>query len=93
MCYTPKSQLNFARLGLGESRLGAKDLEKGHFLIWIYCKPLKSRKTAKTFLGEAWHWNHGNLEILGIGSPKSLEGFGVFTGRRPGGRGALAAGK
>jgi hypothetical protein len=25
--------------------------------IWIYCNPLKSHKTAKTFLGKAWHWN------------------------------------
>jgi hypothetical protein len=44
-------------------------------LIWIYCKPLKSHKTAKTFFGKAWHWNHTSLEILGVRPPVYLEGF------------------
>ena len=35
----------------------------------MYCNLLKSHKTAKTFLGKAWHWNRIFLEILG----KSLE--------------------
>jgi len=37
---------------------------KTNLEIWIYCKPLKSHKTAKTFLGNPWHWNHRNLEML-----------------------------
>src|ERR1700677_2046064 len=40
--------------------------------IWIYCNPLKSPKTAKTFFGKAWRWNRIYLEMLG----KSLEGDG-----------------
>jgi hypothetical protein len=37
--------------------------------VWTYSKPLKFLKTAKTFLGKAWHWNHTSLEILGIRIP------------------------
>jgi|ERR1700677_779902 hypothetical protein len=33
-------------------------------LIWIYCKPLKSHKTAKAFFGNPWHWNRISLESL-----------------------------
>jgi hypothetical protein len=33
--------------------------------IWIRRNLLKSHKTAKTFLGKAWHWNHRYLEMLG----------------------------
>jgi hypothetical protein len=32
--------------------------------VWIYCNPLKFHKTAKTFFGKAWHWNHRYLEIF-----------------------------
>jgi hypothetical protein len=41
----------------------AKNLEPD-FSIWIYCNPLKSPKTANTFLGKAWHWNHTSLEMF-----------------------------
>jgi hypothetical protein len=33
--------------------------------VWIYCNLLKFHKTAKTFFGKAWHWNHRYLEKLG----------------------------
>jgi hypothetical protein len=34
----------------------AKNLEdmKIEFVIWIYCNPLESHKTAKAFLGKVW---------------------------------------
>jgi hypothetical protein len=54
----------------GEKQLGS------YLWIWIYCNPLKSHKTAKTFFGKAWHWNRISLEKLGIGTAflwKSLE--------------------
>ncbi len=36
-----------------------------YILIWIYCNPLTPHKTAKRFLGKAWHWNHTSLEMFG----------------------------
>jgi hypothetical protein len=44
--------------------------------IWIDRNPLKSHKTAKTFLGKAWHWNHRYLERLGIRCRINLEARG-----------------
>jgi hypothetical protein len=43
-----------------ESGRAATSLQT-NFLIWIYCKPLKSHKSAKGFLEKT----SGNLEILG----------------------------
>jgi hypothetical protein len=43
----------------------AINLEEVGFGIWRRYKSLKSYKTAKTFLGKAWHWNHTSLEKLG----------------------------
>src|ERR1700677_1117357 len=42
---------------------GTKSLEKAK-KIRKTRNPLKSNKTAKTFLGKAWHWNHTSLEKL-----------------------------
>src|ERR1700734_3606041 len=44
--------------------------------VWVYCKPLKFPKTAKTFFGNPWRRNRTSLEILGIGTAIHLEGFG-----------------
>ena len=51
------------------SPLTAQKIWRTTLWIWIYCNPLKTHKTTKTFLGKAWHWNRISLEKLA----KSLE--------------------
>jgi polar amino acid transport system substrate-binding protein len=50
---------------------------------------LKFHKTAKAFFGKAWHWNHRNLEKLGIFSAKIWSRFRL--GASTGGRALLVA--
>src|SRR5277367_5483874 len=41
--------------GEGLGRLWREKFGQPSLLIWIYCNPLKSHKTAKAFFGKAWH--------------------------------------
>ena len=55
------------------SRIPGTGIWRAELLIWIYCNPLKSHKTATKLFGTARHWNRISVERLG----KSGEGGGA----------------